>query len=123
MASAGLTDLNRLQSHPFPPALTGWLFISGVIMNNALTDNTIPTDTLCATPVKDEQRLRFWPQHFGRIPQWITLEPASLPGWTGCVITAVASGLFTLSATVAFMAPEESDGLVAVLPLMVTALK
>lgn len=43
-------------------------------MNNALTDNTIPTDTLCATPVKDEQRLRFWPQHFGRIPQWITLE-------------------------------------------------
>jgi hypothetical protein len=44
-------------------------------MNNALTDNTIPTDTLCATPVKDEQRLRFWPQHFGRIPQWITLEP------------------------------------------------
>ncbi|HIF5903181.1 TPA: antirestriction protein, partial [Raoultella ornithinolytica] len=44
-------------------------------MNNALTDNTIPTDTLCAIPVKDEQRLRFWPQHFGRIPQWITLEP------------------------------------------------
>ena len=64
-------------------------------MNNALTDNTIPTDTLCATPVKDEQRLRFWPQHFGRIPQWITLEPRIF-AW----ITTVASGLFTLSATV-----------------------
>ena len=54
-------------------------------MNNALTDNTIPTDTLCATPVKDEQRLRFWPQHFGRIPQWITLEPRIF-AWMGPVV-------------------------------------
>jgi hypothetical protein len=24
----------------------------------------------------------FWPQHFGSIPQWITLEPTSSRGWT-----------------------------------------
>lgn len=30
---------------------------------------------LTATTVPDEERLRFWPQHFGSIPQWITLEP------------------------------------------------
>ena len=65
-------------------------------MNNALTDNTIPTDTLCATPVKDEQRLRFWPQHFGRIPQWITLEPRIF-AWMDRLCAA-------------FMAPEESEG-------------
>ncbi|HAZ8826926.1 TPA: antirestriction protein, partial [Escherichia coli] len=30
---------------------------------------------LAATLVPDEQRISFWPQHFGLIPQWITLEP------------------------------------------------
>ncbi|ENB8660300.1 antirestriction protein, partial [Escherichia coli] len=30
---------------------------------------------LVATPVPDEQRISFWPQHFGLIPQWVTLEP------------------------------------------------
>jgi hypothetical protein len=30
---------------------------------------------LTVTQVPDEQRLDFWPQHFGAIPQWITLEP------------------------------------------------
>ncbi len=32
---------------------------------------------LVATPVPDEQRISFWPQHFGLIPQWVTLEPIS----------------------------------------------
>jgi hypothetical protein len=70
-------------------------------MNNALTDNTIPTDTLCATPVKDEQRLRFWPQHFGRIPQWITLEPRIF-AWMDRLCADYSGGVwaFTLSATV-----------------------
>ncbi|EPX2207202.1 antirestriction protein, partial [Escherichia coli] len=27
---------------------------------------------LVATPVPDEQRISFWPQHFGLIPQWVT---------------------------------------------------
>lgn len=30
---------------------------------------------LTVTQVPDEQRLDFWTQHFGAIPQWITLEP------------------------------------------------
>lgn len=80
-------------------------------MNNALTDNTIPTDTLCATPVKDEQRLRFWPQHFGRIPQWITLEPTfCTDGPVVCGLQRWRLGLYTLSNGGAFMAPEENEG-------------
>ena len=81
-------------------------------MNNALTDNTIPTDTLCAIPVKDEQRLRFWPQHFGRIPQWITLEPRIF-AWMDRLCADYSGGVwafYTLSNGGAFMAPEESDG-------------
>lgn len=34
-----------------------------------------PQFDLTATPVPDEQRIRFWPLYFGAIPQWITLEP------------------------------------------------
>ncbi len=30
---------------------------------------------LTVTQVPDEQRIDFWPQHFGTIPQWTTLEP------------------------------------------------
>ena len=81
-------------------------------MNNALTDNTIPTDTLCATPVKDEQRLRFWPQHFGRIPQWITLEP-HIFAWMDRLCADYNGGVwafYTLSNGGAFMAPEENEG-------------
>ena len=29
---------------------------------------------LVATIVPDEQRISFWPQHFGLIPQWVALE-------------------------------------------------
>ncbi len=35
---------------------------------------------LVATLVPDEQRISFWPQHFGLIPQWVTLEPRVF-GW------------------------------------------
>lgn len=44
-------------------------------MNTAITDATLSSDTIFATPVADEQRPGFWPQHFGTIPQWILLEP------------------------------------------------
>ena len=44
-------------------------------MNTAITDATLSSDTIFATPVADEQRPCFWPQHFGTIPQWILLEP------------------------------------------------
>ncbi|WP_342325475.1 antirestriction protein [Kosakonia sp. BYX6] len=30
---------------------------------------------LYAAVIHDEMRISFWPQHFGSIPQWITLEP------------------------------------------------
>ncbi|EFK4642150.1 antirestriction protein, partial [Escherichia coli] len=35
---------------------------------------------LVATIVPDEQRISFWPQHFGLIPQWVALEPRVF-GW------------------------------------------
>ncbi len=39
-----------------------------------MTDTTTEL-TISAAVVADEQRIHFWPQHFGSIPQWITLEP------------------------------------------------
>lgn len=51
---------------------------------------------LVATIVPDEQRISFWPQHFGLIPQWVTTGPGSSAGWTVCVkTTAVVSGICT----------------------------
>lgn len=51
---------------------------------------------LVATLVPDEQRISFWPQHFGLIPQWVTPSPVSSAGWTVCVkTTAVVSGICT----------------------------
>ncbi|QED65785.1 antirestriction protein [Escherichia coli] len=35
---------------------------------------------LVATIVPDEQRISFWPQHFGLIPQWVAPEPRVF-GW------------------------------------------
>lgn len=37
---------------------------------------------LTATLVQDEQRIGFWPQYFGSIPQWIILEPTVF-AWMG----------------------------------------
>ena len=76
-----------------------------------MTDNTLPLFTpaadapaaaqhqIIAIPVTDENRISFWPQHFGSIPQWIILEPSI---WN----------FYTLSTGGAFMAPEvENDEL------------
>lgn len=61
---------------------------------------------ITASVVPDELRIGFWPQHFGSIPQWITLEPRILPGWTVCVpIITVVSGTFRRSATAALLWP------------------
>ncbi|TKK13061.1 restriction endonuclease [Enterobacter cancerogenus] len=69
---------------------------------------------LTATLVQDEQRISFWPQHFGSIPQWIILEPTVF----ACMdrfCTDYHGGIwqfYTLSNGGAFMAPEaESDKL------------
>lgn len=69
---------------------------------------------LTATLVQDEQRISFWPGHFGSIPQWIILEPTVF-AWMDRFCTDYHGGiwqLYTLSNGGAFMAPEaESDKL------------
>ncbi|WP_404273463.1 antirestriction protein [Yersinia similis] len=75
-----------------------------------VTDNT-PV-TLTASVVPDEQRLRFWPQYFGAIPQWILLEPRIF-AWLDRLCTDYSGGIwqfYTLSNGGAFMAPEDDDG-------------
>jgi len=69
---------------------------------------------LTTTLVQDEQRISFWPQHFGSIPQWIILEPTVF-AWMDRFCTDYHGGIwqfYTLSNGGAFMAPEaESDKL------------
>jgi hypothetical protein len=88
-------------------------FIDGDIPMTTATKNNLASAAnesefeLTVTQIPDEQRICFWPQYFGSIPQWITLEPAFSPGWTASVTsTAVVSGPFTLSNGGAFMAPD-----------------
>ncbi|HAN8826634.1 antirestriction protein [Escherichia coli] len=66
---------------------------------------------LVATLVPDEQRISFWPQHFGLIPQWVTLEPRVF-GWMDRLCEDYCGGiwnLYTLNNGGAFMAPEPDD--------------
>ncbi|EPV8601657.1 antirestriction protein [Enterobacter roggenkampii] len=71
-----------------------------------------PEFELTVTPVPDEQRIDFWPQHFGSIPQWLTLEP-HIFAWMDRFCTTYGGGIWsfhTLSNSGAFMAPEyDSD--------------
>ena len=63
---------------------------------------------LVASLVPDEQRISFWPQHFGLIPQWVTLEPRIF-GWMDRLCENYCGGiwnLYTLNNGGAFMAPE-----------------
>lgn len=55
---------------------------------------------ITASVVPDELRIGFWPQHFGSIPQWITLEPRIF-AWMDrlCADYGVVSGAFRHSAT------------------------
>lgn len=86
-----------------------------------LNDNHLPlpqtvddngTPVLTATPIPDEQRLSFWPQYFGIVPQWITLEP-HIFAWMDRLCADYSGGIwqfYTLSNGGAFIAPEsESD--------------
>ncbi|HEF0081996.1 TPA: antirestriction protein [Citrobacter braakii] len=67
---------------------------------------------ITASVVPDELRIGFWPQHFGTIPQWITLEPRIF-AWMDRLCVDYHGGTWrfsTLSNGGAFMAPEsESD--------------
>lgn len=77
--------------------------------HSLLADNTTPA--LTATFVPDEQRPAFWPQHFGSIPQWITLEPRIF-GWMDRFCADYSGGIwqfYTLSNGGAFMAPEPDE--------------
>ncbi|NDO83734.1 hypothetical protein CJP72_24205 [Citrobacter sp. NCU1] len=63
---------------------------------------------ITASVVPDELRIGFWPQHFGSIPQWITLEPRIF-AWMGRLCVDYHGGIWrfsTLSNGGAFMAPE-----------------
>ncbi len=42
---------------------------------NTLNHQFAEQTAITASVVPDELRIGFWPQHFGSIPQWITLEP------------------------------------------------
>lgn len=63
---------------------------------------------ITATLLSDEHRIGFWPQHFGSIPQWITLEP-HIFAWMDRLCAEYSGGIwlfYTLSNDGAFMAPE-----------------
>ncbi|HBK4730931.1 TPA: antirestriction protein [Klebsiella michiganensis] len=67
---------------------------------------------ITASVVPDELRIGFWPQHFGSIPQWITLEPRIF-AWMERLCADYHGGIWrfsTLSNGGAFMAPESEHG-------------
>lgn len=65
-----------------------------------------------ATAAPDEQRIHFWPQHFGTIPQWVALEPCIF-AWMDRFCADYSGGIwqfYTLSNGGAVMAPDtDSD--------------
>jgi len=70
------------------------------------------TNVITVSSISDEQRLDFWPQHFGRIPQWILIEPRIF-SWMDRFCEDYRGGIwqfYTLSNGGAFMAPETADG-------------
>lgn len=78
-------------------------------------NNTLPlhpsSDELSATLVSDELRVDFWPQHFGNIPQWITLEPRIF-AWMDRLCADYHGGIwqfYMLSNGGSFMAPEANE--------------
>lgn len=81
-------------------------------MNNATNLQTLSdlenTNTLIVTLLPDEQRIGFWPQHFGSIPQWMTLEP-HIFARMDLFCADYCGGIwqfYTLSNGGAFIAPE-----------------
>ncbi|MEL4014022.1 antirestriction protein [Dryocola clanedunensis] len=69
------------------------------------------TTVITTTLVPDELRVNFWPQHFGRIPQWIFIK-THVFGWMDRFCEDYSGGIWhfhTLSNGGAFMAPEDVD--------------
>lgn len=78
--------------------------------HSPMSDSHMST-LITASQVPDEQRLDFWPLHFGRIPQWIFIE-ARIFGWMDRFCEDYSGGIWhfhTLSNGGAFMAPEDVD--------------
>ncbi|MFW8236086.1 antirestriction protein, partial [Klebsiella pneumoniae] len=61
--------------------------------NNLVSANESEFE-LTVTQVPDEQRIDFWPQHFGTIPQWITLEP-HIFAWMGRFCDEYSGGIWS----------------------------
>ncbi|BCA38778.1 Antirestriction protein [Kluyvera ascorbata] len=61
--------------------------------------------------VSDARRCHFWPQYFGDIPQWVSLEPIIF-GWMDRLCEHYNGGVwhfYTLSNGGAFMAPDTDE--------------
>lgn len=54
-----------------------------------------PEFELTVTPVPDEQRIDFWPQYFGAIPQWLLLEP-HIFAWMDRFCEGYSGGIYAL---------------------------
>ena len=66
---------------------------------------------ITADLVSDEMRLQFWPEHFGKIPQWMLLEPRAF-AWMDRLCGTYNGGYwnyYTLSNGGAFIAPDSED--------------
>ena len=66
---------------------------------------------ITADLVSDEMRLQFWPEHFGKIPQWMLLEPRAF-AWMDRLCSAYNGGYwnyYTLSNGGAFIAPDSEE--------------
>jgi len=77
-------------------------------VTESLTSPRTDADRIKCMPVPDEQRAAFWPQHFGRIPLWITLEPRIF-AWMDRFCAGYSGGIwnfYSLSNGGAFMAPD-----------------
>lgn len=63
---------------------------------------------ITATQVADENRIGFWPQLFGSIPQWITLEPRIFARMDRFCVDYIGGiwNFYTLSNGGAFMTPQ-----------------
>lgn len=66
------------------------------------------TNAITASLVPDEERADFWPQYFGRIPQWMLIEHRIF-GWMDRFSDEYNGGIwsfYTLRNGGAFMAPD-----------------
>ena len=77
-------------------------------VTESLTSPRTDTDRIECMPVPDEQRAAFWPQHFGSVPLWITLEPRIF-AWMDRFCADYSGGIwnfYSLSNGGAFTTPE-----------------